>query len=64
MREMFMIHEGYSQPRRISLGLMKDGTFIVRFTWLLGQQHTGEHLLPGVGILVGLEGEERLRLVL
>ena len=39
-------------------------TFGVGLAGLLGQQHAGQHLLPGVGVLVRLEGEQRLGLVL
>ena len=56
-----MTHEGYWKPLRI---VWKNITFSVWFTRLLRQQHAGEHLLARLGVLVRLEGEERLRLVL
>lgn len=37
--------------------LIKNITFMVWFTWLLWQQHAGEHLLARVRIHVSLKGE-------
>lgn len=44
-------------------GTLPHHTFILWFTWLLGQQNAGEHFLFWLRILLCLEGEERLRLV-
>ena len=46
---------------------LEDGdprTFGLGLTGLLGQQDAGQHLLPGVRVLVRLEGEQGLGLVL